>query len=390
MNQKLIIPKIVTTEILEKLLVDINHEQLDLQVPIKIEYRGFGILPFLFLVLFTWMRKTKGTVIIPIKAGNEDEFKGFANDYYGYIILSTFWRHCNIVNEDGVGIRDSFKKHTALMHQYIDSLSGELPNESILIPCFDHYSEEKGHPHWFYINSEFAGSPLELDNTVYQILTKLTLIYKSRILRNVKDSFDSIRRIVWELVKNTDEHAVEDYLGKTKPLPNTRGLLMRIHRSSKSNFISKTTHKGLKEYYSSALPDSDYCFILEISVFDSGSGLVKNFLKDKWSYDMTITEEVSTVRKCLIKGQTSVTTYEGNQKGMGLDEVLKLLGKKDGFLSIRSGRVSLYRDLIKSPYKITQDPYEVELYDWITCEKDNYTKMENSEGTLITLAYPLN
>lgn len=394
MNQKtILIPKKISFEIFEKLLNELKEEPeiVDLKIPLELSYNGFGILPAVYSIIFTWMRSKRGKLIIPIKITDEESIKRFTLDFYGYLVLSTVWRHCEIINEEGESLRSNFKKHTPLMHFYIESLSEKLPNEDILIPCFDHYSNEKGLSHWFYTEKfNFWQTPFDFDNSLFLILKHLSKIYTKRLSKNISDSFESLLKIIWELLKNTDEHAKKDHLDQVKLTPNTRGMFLRIQRSSKRNFIDNTNHRGLKTYYESALIDSGQSFILEISIFDSGPGLVKRFLNEKWSSEQLIQEDVDTIRKCLIKGQSSVTNNETKNKGFGLDEVLKLLDQKKGFLKIRTGRVSVYRDLIISPYKPTTTHSEIELYDWIKCSYSNYSEMANVEGTLITLAYPLN
>ena len=393
MNSLIKIPKNITSEKLEELLAKLNtlSNSVNLQIPLSINYKGFGILPSFYLLLFTWMRRKDGNVILDIKESDTDSFKRFTFDYYGYVVLSTLWKDCEFLNKEGIPLKKYFKVFTSDMHLYVDSLAGNLPKESVMIPCFDHYSFEKGLSHWFYGNDyKFVDTPSGLDNSLYHILTRLSMNYRERFVRNTNNSFDDISKIVWELLKNTDDHAKKDYFGERKLQPNTRGLFMRIQRSSKSGFVEGTSHEGLKKYYRASFYEEDTdCFLLEISVFDSGPGLAKNFIGKAWNNQVTIAEEINTIRKCLIKGQTSVSGSEGKNKGFGLDEVLRLLNEKRGFLKIRSGRTSIYRDLILSSYKATQHAEQVELRDWLTSSSEKYSEMHNVEGTLITLSYPL-
>ncbi len=392
MSKSIKIKKSLSLDDIEEILKDINaNKTIDLQLPISIDYTGFGILPSFFLAFFTWVRNNNGKIILPINENDLKKLEDFATDYYGYVILSTIWRNFDIVNKNNVNIKLSFKDFTGKMHQYIDSLTINLPNESILVPSYDHFPKEKGLSHWFYSHdNEFFNTPSGIENSIYHILSQINKNYKQRLKRNISDSFDDINTIVWELLKNTDEHATTDYLGQIKLLPNTRGLFMKIHRSSKNNFISNTKHEGLKEYYIDALDDDEFSFFLEISVFDSGPGLIKRFLGKEWSDDRAIEKNVDTIKNCLFKGQSSVKSNEGVNKGFGLDEVLNLLDKKRGFLKIRTGNVSVYKNLIKSKYKKFDNPSEIELFDWQSLSNENYTKMPTSEGSLVTLAIPLN
>jgi len=386
------IPNKINNDTIEDLLKQVNNasSDSDLEVPVEFNYRGFGIIPSLFLVFFTWVRKCKGKLIIPIDAADNAAIESFVNDYFGYTLLSTIWKSTEIVNTEGVSLKDQCRKYTGKMHNKIDFFS-DLPNESLLIPCFDHYSKEKGLSHWFYINDfKFAASPSVLSNTVYRIFEYLGRIYKNKINTSTTKSLDDLQTIVWELLKNTDDHAKKDYLNQTELSPNTRGVFFRIHRSSKAKFIEHANkHKGLEKYYNSALNEAEN-FILEISVFDSGQGMVKRFLGKNWTDNVTTEEEVNTIKKCLIKGITSVSGFQGKHKGFGLDNVLQTLDTHKGFLRIRSGNVSLYRDLIESPYIETKEIEKVELKDWQSCKTDYFTKINFTEGTLITMAYPIN
>ena len=391
-NTKLRISNNLSLEKLELILSKINNSQesLDLELPIKIDYRGFGILPQLYLIIFTWMRNRCGRLILPIQ-NDDDIAKKYVFDYYGYVVLSTLWRHCEIVDSTGISLKPLFRNLTSEMHFQLQSLDEKLPHEAIVVPSFDHYSNEKGLPHWFYrYDYLFAKTPDEIENSVYHILSKLAANYKTRLNRTLNDSFDTLNKIIWELLKNTDEHAKKDHLDQVKLMPNTRGLFIKIHRSSKHAFIDGTSHNPLKEYYNKAFENDDSSFILEITVFDSGPGLVKRFLGHQWTNTISISDEIDTIKKCLIKGQTSVHSIDGKTKGYGLDEVLRLLDAKRGFLKIRTGRASIYRDMIKNPYQITREPSEVSLFDWESFSNETFSEMCRAEGTVITLACPLN
>jgi len=390
-NKIIISKKITSTEIRQYYKVlENSSEDISLQFPQAIEYRGFGIVPELLLFFFTWVRQCSGKLILELIPEKQNKIKEFVDSYLGYIIVSTAWRHCDIINLDGKLLRNDLKKFTKPFHSEIDNLSDRITNETVSIVCFDHFSTNKGLPHWFYDSeNKFITTPSGLENSIHKILKSISRIYSKRLINNLSKSFDAIVRIVWELMKNTDEHGTKDHLGQVNLLPNTRGLYLRVHRSSKSNFIKNTDHLGLKKYYENALLQNDQSFMLEMSFFDSGSGLVKNFLGEDWSKNLSTKDEVNIVRTCLTKGESSIQS-KNEHKGLGLDEVLKLLSYKNGFLKIISGNLILYRDLTQHKYQETIDPSNILLTDWEKMSSDDYTKVNYSEGTLLTLAIPLN
>jgi hypothetical protein len=389
---KIIVPDSLNDTVLEDVLLKLfnSEKDIDLELPLEIDYRGFGILPLLFLIVFTWVRNKNGRIIIPISLNDERKIKVFAQSYFGYVLLSTIWKYCNVENHLNESLKKAFRPYTSEFHNNIDFLK-DLPKEGILVPNFDHYSKVVGLSHWFYNNAhDFSSSPSGLNNTIFRILEHLGTIYQTRLIETNKEVVEDLQKIIWELMMNTHEHAILDHLNQVNLNPNTRGLFIRIQRSSKKNFISSASgHKGLVNFYENALIDG-LNFILEISVFDSGPGLVKRYLGKSWEDNLNIRYDIDVIKKCLIKGQTSVKDYTGQYKGYGLDNVLKLLDKKKGFLKIRTGRANIYRDLIQSPYLETQSPEDIMLYDWTSTSKNQFINTHAITGTMITMAYPLN
>jgi len=389
---KIIVPGKLDDKVLEGLFLTLVNtpKDVNLELPLQIDYRGFGILPKLLLVVFTWVRNKHGKLIIPISINDESLISEFAQSYFGYVVLLTAWKNCDIENPTGESLKKSFRPYTSQFHDKIDFLKS-LPHDAILIPNFDHYSKSQGWSHWFYtLGHEFFDVPSSLNNTIYRVFECLSTNLKSKIINSNSGIIEDLQSILWELMRNTHEHAIKDHLNQVNLSPNTRGVYFRIQRSSKRNFIKAAkSHRGLSSYYENALQDGDN-FMLEVSVFDSGPGLVKRFLGAKWEDSFNIRDDVNTIKQCLIKGQTSVVTSKGLSKGFGLDHVLKLLSKKNGFLKIRTGRACLYRDLIQSPYFGTLDLSKVVLNDWTNSSNSSYVNMNNTEGAMITMVYPIN
>jgi hypothetical protein len=390
--------KITISEIedLYSKLNDSEFEHADFIVSNESDYRGFGIIPYMVLFFFKWLRHSKsGELIIAIKADNKEAVEEFATNFLGYTILTSAWKHKEIVDEDRVPLKNYFRPFTKELHRRIDFLQ-DLPNNNILIPLFDHYSKPQGLSHWFYDDSfKFIGSPKELSNTVYRIFQEVGRIFRARLVKNTNIIIEDLDIIIWELVKNTNDHATKDYLNKTELSPNTRGVYLKIHRSSKNNFVTEAKNNpGLKTYFENVLLEGDEGnkgnnFLLEISVFDTGPGMSKRFLGEKWVDNISPNEEVDILRKCLCKGMTSTEGIQGNNRGYGLNNVLMTLSSKKGFLKIRTGNVSVYRDLQKSPHFEATEYNRIELQDWDTNSPSTFTSKGNSIGTLLTMIYPL-
>ncbi|MDB5202915.1 MAG: hypothetical protein JWQ27_2324 [Ferruginibacter sp.] len=386
-------PKIITISTLEELQITLNQDLVkshDFFVPVAFDHIGFGVLPQAIIIFQTWIRNCKqGDLIISVEIDDDVSLREFACSYLGYVILSCAWKHKEIINHRKEPLKGLFKHYTELFHKKIDFLQ-DLPNDSILIPFFDHYSKQKGLSHWFYNqNFQFAGSPQEIESSVYRIFSELGKIYRSKIVKNVKAIIDDLEIIIWELLKNTADHATKDHLNQVDLSPNTRGVFFKIHRSSKKNFIQiSKSHSGLQNYLSSMLQEGDN-FLLEITVYDTGPGMVKRYCGEKWNNNTHTDDEVSIIKKCLCKGLSSAPGLKGTAKGYGLNNVLMTLSEKQGFLQIRTGRTNLYRDLAKAPHFATSDYTSIELQDVTTNSPSTFSTAPESIGTIVTMFYPL-
>lgn len=362
----------------------------NLFIPYNLSVNGFGVLPSMILFLFKWLRVSEsGNLVIDIDENDPEKAKLFVSNFLGYAMLISAWKHKEICNNQGVSLKQLFRPHTQDLRRKIDYLQN-LPNDNLLIPLFDHYSKEQGLSHWFYDDSyKFASSPTALGNTVYRIFENLGRIYRTRLNKNVNDIIEDIEIILWELLKNTQEHATKDYLNEIELSPNIRAAFFKIHRASKRNFIKDAKgFSGLSNYFDSLLTEGEN-FVLEISVFDSGPGMVKRFLGRDWNANIDANEEVSIIKKCLCKGLTSAEGFRGSTKGYGLNNVLNTLSKQKGFLKIRTERVSLYRDLFKTPHFENLDYSRIELQDVKTNSPSKFTSTAFFIGTQITFFYPL-
>ena len=89
--------------------------------------------------------------------------------------------------------------------------------------------------------------------------------------------------------------------------------------------------------------------LLEISVFDTGPGLGLRWLSEKegrQSYaEISHDEELAAVQTCFKK---HATTKASQFKGQGLSMALMALKRLDAFMTLRTGRLSLYQDFSRS------------------------------------------
>ena len=77
--------------------------------------------------------------------------------------------------------------------------------------------------------------------------------------------------------------------------------------------------------------------------------------------------------------------------GRGLNKARLILNQRNGFIAIRSGRLSVYRDYKANPLVnlIDLESPDIEFFDENTRQSDEYSEMTNVEGVSYTILVPL-
>lgn len=194
-----------------------------------------------------------------------------------------------------------------------------------------------------------------------------------RILREVggrtserlkKDQLDYLSGLVYQLFLNADEHGsfnatggryehairgvairmttIRDIVSLVTYAGDDAPLNVYLNRLA---LLPKTeTHPRYKENHNLAEP----IHLVEISVFDTGPGLALRWLADKYgrkSYEeITPEEEMEAVLTCFEKHST---TKASQFFGQGLSQSLTAMKCLNAFMTLRTGRLSLYQDFSK-------------------------------------------
>jgi len=385
----------------EELYLNIPSVQVDLEVPLKINDKGFGLLPALFQFIATWLRIRKGKLVIPIGTELEDR-RDFAFSYFGYYTLLMAWKATPIVDEKHRDIKLEFREFTKAMHEQLGFMQKKDEWE-VHMPCFDHFSVDRGLSQWVYPHgATFPDDEGDLDTALYRALRTIrrkfeaasTVNYKSEAADHkvVMQNYEPLLGIFYELLRNTHEWARTDALDRTTLSPSGRGAILKQHSATVGGLCKAANeHKGLVEFFNRGDVTSDTVrHYVELTVYDSGPGYARRFAALEEIEDQSIDWEVDTIRKCLTKGHTSSTGIAREVKSLGLDRVLRLLQEAGGFLRIRTGRACVYRDLAVDPYRPNAEYNEVVLKDWMTSRKEGYQRMRAVEGAVITIVCPLN
>lgn len=396
------IAKEITTASIELLYRELRSQTkktyVDLLLPRDPKFTGFGALAEFFQFMITWRRMPNcGQLIISTKEIStltSDEVESLVKRYYGFIGSVLAWNK-GIITKNGKDVKQKFRIHNAeFVKQLVDgSFDKTSRGDSILYPFFDHLDTKRGLLPIVYRDGILQDEK-EFESLTDSLLETITK--NNSLLKKSYASFkNSINAILYELFDNTNKWAKKSFTGRVLD-PSVRGIYAKFYKLEYKNLKSYSSSIGIERYFKKIQAKNvrkdepiKYVAFLELSIFDSGSGLVQQFSKTELS-KLDLKEEYSILLECLKKHTTSHTEFgDFETRGLGLHRIVNLLDSKDGFLMIRSGRMSLYRDFITYPmYENSTSSPAYFLLDWNT-HSTNPTDHSHAEGTLITILLPV-
>ncbi|WP_316826826.1 hypothetical protein [Pedobacter miscanthi] len=362
--------------------VDVN-----LMLPRALNYSYFGIAPAIMLFVVTWLRyKNAAKLFIDIEdVSSEALIELYKNELiFPMVVLA--WNRTGIYTKDGRNLRHPLQPFNKLYAERM--LNGRtIPGNKLLLADFDHLPDDRLLP-CFGGKYQFIQTKIQLKNSIEKGIKEVFYMYSElpRAFDHAKDPFVSI---IYELMKNTFEWARHD--GSQVPLdPNIRGTLVKFIKRKRSNLLEEYKwHKGLKHFFASTRLKENVnkeLYFMEISVFDGGIGFADKFRSvnlEAQSWD-----EIDIIRKCLTKHSTSAQGIYKEEKGLGLDEILKILDGR-GLIRIKTGHSCIYRNMITHGYDELRENQQITLYDWKNDSNEKFTSYKKIEGSVITIVYPI-
>lgn len=172
---------------------------------------------------------------------------------------------------------------------------------------------------------------------------------------------DYLAALTYQLFLNSEEHGAYSANGERLP-ESMRGVVLRLTSLQKVSELVKFAgdDSAFRSYLSrlaivksprleedQQLP-SGAMQVLEISVFDTGPGLALRWLSQHGaalSYeDFSLEDEQAAVETCF---QKHATTKASQHFGLGLPVALAGMRKLGAFMTLRTGRLSLYQDFAR-------------------------------------------
>lgn len=251
--------------------------------------------------------------------------------------------------------------------------------------AIDHSIDKYARPECFYSSENGAKAPQTASYYFDIVQDYLKQIAKDSKL-NIRD-YIGIGELLAELVDNTDQHGRSDY-AKGKSSRSVRAVVLNSHLIPTGFDASSICgiDNPIASYIGSLREKNESLNILEISVFDSGPGVYKSLKPHNAPETLAI--EADIVTSCFKNGVTSKPNGIG--VGRGLDRARKILHERQGYLSIRTGRLSMYRNYKLTPIseKPESEP-DIQLFDELTNQKNIFSQMKDVEGVSYTILVPL-
>ena len=376
----MLIKKKTTIEDIEQYYLEVMKSPAVIEIANGFKSLKIGLIPRLAQFFIT-IAKNKS---VPfqfswVKLNDEDSQSNIIND----IICVTA-----ILMSDEVYGEHSHALKKLLNEQLVNRFKQSIfkSGRQIQMMAVDHSIEQFANPECFYLPSN--GGFINRDSTHYAEVLKDFFKKTDRKAKFKDTEFDGLSELLFELIDNTEQHGKSDFTrGIFKK--SVRSVVLNMHLLTKRRDLSRVCGENnpTAEYINSVKDDNKTLHLLEISIFDSGPGIYKSFLKNEAS--SSIKDEAKTLSESFLDEVTSKPAGYG--VGRGLNKARLILNDRRGFISIRSGRLSVYRNykLIPLTNLNNFESLDIKFFDEKTRQSSEFSEMKSVEGVSYTILVPL-
>lgn len=377
---------------IEKAYKDLNKSSnVDLYIPANITGKQLGIYTEIIQLIITWSRLSTGKLYIHYNSTTtelDDKIDVMFNRYWNFVAGCMGYKN-------GIFLLDQTDVSSKVANVIKERTSFLKTNENwkkgtnSFISSVQHSANP--YPSAFYFSNGVLKSKKEIIELSKNILIEIAKNYISSTSTFIIEHFDKlIGEIIFELIENTHYWSQSDINNRTFAT-GFRGLLLSSHQGNKETLLSNCKDdKPMFDYISNLITNNESNnVIVEISVFDSGSGLASKWSK-KEVKDFNSREEVyESIIDCLIKNNTSDKT-SSYERGFGLHNIMTLLGDRKGYIKLRTNGLKLFRDFDKKPFngyrENNRENYKLD--DWHSIQKKTIPSYK-TEGTMFSIFLPI-
>lgn len=339
-----------TIQSVERHLVTLQGTTGDVQLwlPADIPER-IGVDVSLLQLLMTWSQKqavpslrTRGLLL-------NDADTGLTKVCGNVVGLSAVTLSRSIASWDKMDIRSqAHAKASQQVDDMVEERAKFQRGTSFAVLCFDGTS--KPHPrNLYYANGEVLSA-----RDLKQLFTSRLKLAESNNARRagIEEVATRLGTILFETFRNTHQWARTTVDGV--PIRKAvRGLLIRRYRQHAGQLGSDLTDRHQQDaplagFLASHLDRTESGGVLELSVFDGGPGLVRRSKGITDLASLPLAAERDACLACFDKHKTSSGMLH---RGMGLYASMRELSQLGGFLRLRTGRMSLYRNFHEKPFQ---------------------------------------
>jgi hypothetical protein len=379
----------------EQALEQIAAGDTTLRLANHIKAEALGGVAALAQLIVTWARTARSDSELQVyaKTLNERAFENFAQSVTGLTALN-FASRIRAV-QGGAIFERSFSLQAA--QPFVEAMHSksieELRNFSkttIPLLCIDN-ARTLRRPTRLYRDDDTVRDRSEFADLLTECFR---VVGRDHYAQRGNWLMDAAARLVYEAFLNTHEHAQLDHRGDLLSR-SVRGILVG-YRAIDLNLLANTAgeHIPLRNHFSAWRPSHgqmQQAQFMDISVFDSGSGLAQTWLARKGSLDqgirsdnVSLQTEFDAVTACLRKGGT---TKPGDTSGNGLFRILEVVRRAGGYVRIRTGRLSLVKAFRHDapPLELSDIQMEDAIAGGVPSEPRPW-----ADGTTISVLLPLN
>ena len=327
--------------------------------------------------LVTWAQRQE---VARLRTYVDDAHDGQAEALVRHLVgLSAALLCDSALGRDGHELTAALRSQALRRHKDLQRDGGGRASRGLQfeIVCADHLS--LSHPTLLYDSS--GPYPRLRGEKAFRELSRL-IVSAGIVSGGSLDSkvISAIGDTLYELFRNTEEHAKLDLAGNHQRR-SLRGIHARRHdRTAQELETAIAEMPRLRPFAARLRPlqRRKKVTFAEFSVFDSGPGLARRWLKDE-AVEIESQREIDAINECFAY---RATTKAIKGRGVGLPIVIAALREQGGLIRVRTGRQSLYADL----WDERGAPFETSptLRPW-----SERVRLANAHGTLITFMIPL-
>lgn len=379
----------------EQALAKVGGGASKLRLANHVRTEALGGLAALAQLIVTWARATElnGELQVYAKQLDERAFQNFAQSVPGLTALNFASRIKSVQGEAefprGAALKAAEPFVKAMHGQSLEELR-DFNKTTLSLLCLDNARFLK-RPTRLYEDKDTVKNRSDFADL---LAACFRVIGRDHYAHRGSQLMEAAARLVYEAFLNTHEHARHDYRGDELGR-SVRGVLVGYRALDLNELVPMAgAHQPLRRHFARWRPSDDrmqMAQFMDISVFDSGSGLAQTWLARKGVLKNGIRDdhvplatEFDAVMACLRKGGT---TKPGETSGNGLFRILEVVRRAGGYVRIRSGRLSLVKAFdFDAP---SLEPSSIQMEDALDGGPPLHARPW-ADGTTISVLLPLN